>query len=325
MTDLFKTYLEIAHNPGNVKELARVIPNELGYRLDGTVQSVKELLLTEAIESTTLIQDEAYRTVIQGSEPAKCMGNALQTIQMKSNVMNFTIGETGTYASVVAEGAEIPINTQNYSTVEFKALKYGVRPLISMELIEDGLFNVAELELQKAGMRIENSKNQVAIGEIIDCGATELDMANTNIGIKAVAQAVSTVRSAGFNPDTLIMHPDAEAAVLQEFVPTNYYPTESIVKTGMVPNILGLKTYTCGVTDPASATNVWGYTTATDNIGMIVLDSTAAAAIGMRRDITVDKYNDPIKDLLGMSVTARFDVEAIVTGAMCLVNRDPTP
>lgn len=316
MTELFKTYLSIAKNPGNVRELSKMIPSELGYVYNGELTQVKELLLTEAIESTTLIQDEAYRTVTQGAEPAKCMRSALPTIQMKSNVMNWTTGETGTYAPVVAEGTEIPIDTQNYGTTEFKALKYGVRPLISRELIEDGLYNVAELELKKAGLRIENSLNQRAISELIDTVTTEHDCAGTNLGIKAVAAAVSTVRGNGFNPDTLIMHPEAEAIVLQEFVPTNYYPTESIVNTGMVPNILGLKTYTCGVVDDATAT--WGYA-ADGEFGMMVYDSSAIGAIGMRRDITVDQYNDPVKDLVGMAVTARFDVEVVMATAGCRV------
>ena len=314
MTQLLKTFLEMAMNPesSDIRKLAATIPKELGYNHDGKLLQVKELLLSEAIESTTLIQAEAHATVMEGSEPSICLRRALPTVGMKSRTMNWTVGETGTYAPEVAEATDIPIDDQDYSTVEFVAKKYGVRPLITKELIQDGLFNVAELEMKKAGRRVENRLNQNGITEIIDSAGLEHDTAGTNQGIKAIAAAVSQVRGAGFNPDTLIMHPEAEALVLQEFVPTNYYPTEAIVNTGMVPNILGLKTYTCGVVD--NGTQEWGYA-ADGEIGMVVYDSVAAAAIGMRRDITVENFDDPIKDMVGMTVTSRFDVESIIANA----------
>lgn len=318
MTQLFKTYMDIAMNPESsiVRKIAATLPKELAYNHDGTVMRVKELLLSESIESTTLIQSEAHKTAIEGSEPSICMRNALNMFQMTTKVMPVTFGETGTYANEVAEGTDVPIQNQDYDTVEFKAVKYGARPLITNELIEDGLFNVAEMEIKKVGRSIENRLNQNSITELIDTITTEHDTAGTNQGIKAIAAAVSKVRAAGFNPDTLVMHPSAEAIVLQEFVPTNYYPTESIVNTGTVPNLLGLKVNVCGTTK--NGTQEWDYDTDGD-IGMVVYDSSAAAAIGMRRDISVEKYDDPVKDLVGMSILARFDVEAIVPTAGCRI------
>ena len=308
----------MAANPESsiVKDLAATIPKNIGYMHDGTLKSVRELLLTEAIESTTLIQAEAHATVMEGSEPSICVRNGMDTVQMKSRTMNWTIGETGTYAQEVPEATDIPIRNQDYGTVPFVAKKYGDRPLISNELIEDGMFSIVEMEIRKSGRRIENRLNQNGITELIDSAGLEQDTAGSNQGIKAIAAAVSKVRAAGFNPNTLIMHPSAEAVVLQEFVPTNYYPTEAIVNTGMVPNILGLKSLTCGVTK--NGTQEWDYDTDGD-IGMVVYDSAAAIAIGMRRDITIESYSDPIKDMLGMSVTARFDIEALIPNAACRI------
>ena len=319
MTELWKLYTRMAANPesSEVKELAAIIPKELGYRVDGEVKRVKELLLTEAVENTTLIQDEAYKTVMEGAEPSICIRKALMQVGMNAKTMNWTVGSTGTYAAEVPEATDIPILNQDYDTVEFVAKKYGDRPLITNELLEDSMFNLAEIEMRKSGRRIENRLNQNGITELIDSFTTnEVDTAGTNQGIKAIAAAVSKVRAAGFNPDTLIMHPSAEAIVLQEFVPTNYYPTEAIVNTGMVPNILGLKSYTCGVTK--NGTQEWDYDTDGD-IGMVVYDSMSAAAIGMRRDTTVENYDDPIKDMKGITVTSRFDVEAVIEAAGCRI------
>lgn len=314
MTQLLRTYYEMSMNPESsiVKSLAATIPKNIGYNHDGKLMRVKELLLSENVESTTLIQAEVHKTVMEGAEPSICLRNALQTIPMKTKVMNWTVGETGSYAPEVAEGADIPLYNQDYASVEFKAKKYGGRPAITNELLEDSPFALAEIEMQKAGRRIENTMNQNGVTEMIDTFATnEHDTAGNNQGIKAIAKAVSNVRAQGFIPDTLIMHPEAEAAVLAEFVPTNYFPTESIVRTGMVPNLLGLRAFTCGVT--SNGTKTWGY--GADEIGMVVYDSMAAAAIGMRRDITVEEYSDPIKDMTSMTVTGRHDVEVMLEKA----------
>jgi hypothetical protein len=48
----------------------------------------------------------------------------------------------------------------------------------------------------------------------------------------------------------------------------------------------------------------------------MILDSTHAGAIAMRRDLTVDRYEDPIRDLVGMSVTMRYDVKYLMGGAI---------
>ena len=67
-----------------------------------------------------------------------------------------------------------------------------------------------------------------------------------------------------------------------------------------------------------NGTQEWDYDTDGD-IGMVVYDSVAAAATGMRRDLTVENYDDPIKDMVGMTVTSRFDVEVIIPNATCRI------
>ena len=320
MTELFKIYMSAALNkddPALLRKLEANIPAELQYTFDGKTEQIRKLLSTEALESG-LIQTEAHKTVLEGAQPMISMRDAMQMNQMHSLVQTWPLGESGitasgTYSNQVAEGAQIPVRTQDYSTLTFTAKKYAERVVVSSELMDDSFVNLMDQELRFAGRRIENQLNQDAITELIDtCSTNEVDTAGTNQGIKAVAAAVSKVRASGFTPDTLVMHPEAEALVLQEFVPTNYYPTESIVNTGMVPNILGLKTYTCGVVD--NGTQEWGYA-ADGEIGMMVFDSVAVGAIGMRMDMNITEYEDPVRDASGATVISRFDVEVALEQA----------
>lgn len=317
MTKLLETYLQLTRaGPHERKDLVSTLPRELGTVWDGETVPVRELLLTEKIESTTLIQTEMYRTVMEGAEPAKCMRQALPVINCTSNSLRITLGESGTYAAEVAEGAEIPVDVQDYSYRDFSIKKYGVRPLITRELVDDGLFDVVAMEVRKAGLRIENTLNQQALTMLLDSATNEKDTGGTDQGIKAIAGAIGLVKADGFAPDTVILSPAAEALVFKEFVPAGYVGTDAVMQ-GRLPNVLGLRAFTCGAAD-ASSTYTWDYDTDSE-IGMIVADSRNSVPIAMRRDIALERYSDPIRDLVGCSVTARFGVNYLFGDAICRI------
>lgn len=318
MTQLFKTYLTMAQNPDSsfTKKIAQTIPKELGYIHDGKMHRVKELLLTEAVESTTLIQAEAAKTVIEGAQPSVCIRDAFPVVESPSNVFNWTVGASGSYAEEVAESTEIPGAEQDYSTRQFVMKKYGVRPRISKELFEDGMFNVIEMEMKFAGRKLENGLNRLAISHLIDSITTEEDTAGTDQGYKAIASAVGKVTGNNFIPDTIIAHPEAMSVLLSEHTPVGgNYPVGNTASTGVMSTPYGLNIYTSSIV--SNGTETWGY--GADEKGMIVCDSSALAATAMKRDITVESYDDPIKDMLGMSVTARYDFKYLIAEAGCLI------
>jgi HK97 family phage major capsid protein len=256
---------------------------------------------------------------MEGAEPARCMRQALPVFSVKSNSFVMTMGESGTYAAEVAEGAEIPIDVQDYTARTFTIKKYGVRPLISRELVDDGMFDVVALEVQKAGFRLENTLNQQVLTMLLDSAGNENDCdvsgtpTEADAGIKAIAATVGLIKADGFVPDTIVMSPAFEALVMKEFVPTGYVGADAAM-SGRVPSLLGLKAYSCGATD-ASSTYTWGY--GTDGyIGAAVFDSKNATPIAMRRDVSLEKYSDPIRDLVGCSMTMRFGTNYLFADAI---------
>ena len=208
MTQLFRTYAKIGIEEPNGRALEHIvetIPRELGTVFDGKIEPVRELLLTTAIESTTLLQTEMHATVLEGAEPWKCMRQACVTLPMKANTLTIPVGEVGSYAPEVAEGAEIPIGVQDYTAVTLTAKKYGIRPMITDEMVADALYPVMEMEIRKAGAKLENTLNKIALGALIDgTAANEHDTGASAQGIKAIATAVKKVKADGFIPDRVI-------------------------------------------------------------------------------------------------------------------------
>lgn len=315
MTQLFRTYAKIGIEEPNGRALQRIvetIPRELGTVYDGKIEPVRELLLSTAIESTTLLQTEMHATVLEGAEPWKCMRQACTVLPMKANTLTIPVGEVGSYAPEVAEGAEIPISDQDYSSVTLTAKKYGVRPMITDEMVADALYPVMEMEIRKAGAKLENTLNQIALTELIDnTSANEHDASGSNLGIKAIATAIKKVKADGFIPDRIVLHPDAEALIMADYIPTGYVGAEA-AQSGKLPNLLGLSPFITNVADASSQT--WEYNSDGD-IGMVVFDSGNSTVIGERQPITIKRFDDVIRQLQGGTVSARWAVDTLQANA----------
>lgn len=315
MTQLFKTYAKIGIEEPNGRALQRIvetIPRELGTVYDGKIEPVRELLLSTAIESTTLLQTEMHATVLEGAEPWKCMRQACTVLPMKANTLTIPVGEVGSYAPEVAEGAEIPISDQDYTAVTLTAKKYGVRPMITDEMVADALYPVIEMEIRKAGAKLENTLNQIALTNLIDnTSANEHDASGSNLGIKAIATAIKLVKADGFIPDRIVLHPDAEALIMADYIPTGYVGAEA-AQSGKLPNLLGLSPFITNVADASSQT--WEYNSDGD-IGMVVFDSGNSTVIGERQPITVKRFDDVIRQLQGGTVSARWAVGTLQANA----------
>ena len=315
MTKLLRTYLDIGLNQPTGRALERAvstIPRELGTVFDGKVEPVRELLLSTAIESTNLIQTEMYATVVEGAEPFKVMRQALNVLPMNAATLDIPVGEVGSYAREVAEGAEVPISTQDYSKVTFTAKKIAERPVITDEMVADALYPVIELELRKAGAKLENKINQMAIVELVNnSSANEHDTNGSNQGIKAIAAAVAKVEADGFMPDRIVMCPGFKAGLMAEFVPTGFSGADTVM-TGKLPNLLGLQAFVSNVVHTTAAS--WAYA-AGDNLGAVVFDSQNSTMLGIRQDITVKRYDDVVRMLQGTVVSARVAVGTLQANA----------
>jgi len=288
-------------------------------RIDG----YKALLQSEknAIDGSTLVQEEVYKTVIEGSEPFKCWRECQPIIKTDTYSVRFVKGETGTYADKVAEGAKITIDTQEYSKTDITIDKYGVRPLITNELIEDALFDVVELELKKAGARMENKLNRVVLNAVLAGITTNtVNPAGPHIAVADIASAIGKIKKGNYLPDTLVIHPTAEAYLIQD---SNLAYVafaggkEALRNYSIGSKLMGLSPYDCTATDAATPT--WDDTTAGSDVTALIFSKNDLGAICMRRDLTVEQYDDPIHDLVGIALTMRYGYGVLQETSACKI------
>lgn len=292
------------------------------------VDAYKALLQSErnAIANSTLVQEQVWKTAIEGAEPFKCMRMVVPIINVNSYSTRFVKGETGTYANEVAEGAKIEIDTQEYSKVDIAITKYGVRPLITNELLEDGLFPVIELEIRKAGARMENKLNRVVLNALINgTTANSNPIGNTispngaHIAVADLARAIGEVKKDNYLPDILVTHPTAEAWLFQDsnIAYAAYMGSATPLVSGNFPKLLGLTPYTCTATDASSPT--WDDTTAASDVTAFIVSKNDCGVLTMRRDMTIEQYDDPIHDLVGIALTQRYGADVLQANAGCMI------
>jgi hypothetical protein len=298
------------------KTVEHSVPRELSYHdFDGKVVNARELLISEGIQGSTLIPTEIYATVIEGAEPVRCFREILPQYAMKGMVMAMPVGETGTYAPIVAEGAEIPVEDQTYTSVTFTAKKYGVRPLITNEMIDDAQFDIIAAEIRKGGMRLENALNRAALNEIMDAHGNEADCGNAGATpLLHLAELQQSLLEDNMQPNHIILCPQAYAACQAEGLVLSTQFANDMLRSGSLGSILGMPVSMLSITD-STANHIWQFDTDND-IGGLMLDKARCGAIGMRRDISVEQYADSIRQMQGVTMSMRFDVQALQTAAI---------
>jgi hypothetical protein len=321
-----KKYLQILHaTPGEASRIINTIPRELTAWHEGEVKRVRELLTSISIQGTSLIQTEMYNTIMQGATKAICFREAVKSIPMSANSLKVPIRKARAYARKVPEFGEIPITAGDYTTVELVAEKIGERPLISQEMIDDSQYAVMEMELLGAGEMVENTINQDGLSAWLAGAGQTHDTAGANQGRIAVSRAITKCVKAGFRPDSIIICPEFEGVIRDEIIlPTNANNpgVDPVIQSGRIASgILGLNWFLCSVTPNEEVTNkTWGYS-GPDEIGAVVYDSTRYGYRGVRKDITINQFADPIRDMKSATVSARnaYGVAAENATAACLI------
>lgn len=283
--------------------------------------AAKELLLSEAIESTTLIQEQVQRTVVAGAEKFKVIRDAgTAWYNVTSNALRVPLGETQRNAAVVPEGAEIKDRTEDYDKRSFDIVKYGVKPRITFEMIEDGLIDVVSEEIFYAGAALENKLNYDALTALATNAGnvtTQGSCGTAGTSLNVLKQGKKLIK--GFFPDTLIIHSDMYADLMLNANLTQAMQAggAEVIRSGRIPeHLLGVRVFeTDNGSTTVDGTNPWGYDSDND-VGGILMEARRGCGIAMRRDRTIREFDDIVRELRTITATMRVDVNYLHADAV---------
>ncbi len=281
--------------------------------LDSFPQETKELLLSEQVESGTLVQSEVLACIVDGAKSRQSARNVVPIINTNSNTCSVAYGGTpsGQYAPYVAESAAIPIRTNNYDSTDIVIKKIAIRPLITMEMIEDGNYGMIELELRRAGVLLENKLNQEIMTTLLDGTTVSIDPIGSHMNSADMGLAKAKVDDEGWLADGVLLEPKTLGYMIDESSLTDV--------TDINNNLIGLKAAIVNCQTDGTGTAYWDGTDANNHYGGIVFDTYNYAVIAMKEDINAELYLDPIHDLVGMVVSMRFGVGILNENAACKI------
>lgn len=287
---------------GELAKLLKQLSGNTGVR--ATKETIKDLQVSAT--ANRLIQEEYLETAIKGAKSAEFMRKILPVLKTVSNRPRVTYLESARYGAVGSYRAEAPIFKAKLVSRPVIIRKIWTLPLAPEEIIKDGDWNVLEWEIEKAGASIENTLNRDMLIQLIDNASYSVQDASGDPDyiFDAYDKVASTKK---MTPDIAILHPKYYAAVL---------------KAGMqnFPELPGPKIYILNedTKDGTSGTKVWGYTDS-DDVGGVIFNSSKAGAIVVREDITVEKYRNPLHDLRGAVVYARYGTTYLNPDAVSII------
>lgn len=291
-------------------------------------------------DAKILLPEVLDETIITKVEEAVVGRNLVDVVAISGDSFSW-MEETGFEAEMIPEGSEIPIAHATWEKFYVSVEKYGIRPVITKEMVDDARWPVIVRNLEQASRamaRYEDATifaalnagipNGVAvaagvggIGTVvpnhrISMGPNE---ANNPLTFRSIARGYTILRRENYTANTLLMHPYQmyELIHMEEFVPVSSpiflalpeNVRSTITGGGVIGTLMGMKVV-------VSASQTAGQ--------VLMFDSDVFAILYERQGTLTEKYDDPIRQLHGICITARSMPAVVRRDAGVMLNQGRT-
>jgi len=207
----------------------------------------------------------------------------------------------------VAEGGAVPLDVESCTSFNMKPIKYGVRPLITKEMMEDGKWNLLAHNIRSAGIKMGENEDTLIINDALD-NASNTITGGAAITIANITRGMQYLEDADYNPTTMYVGPEVlnNLRNIDTFVEADKLGSREMLEKGTIGKIFGLivKRISGNLMDTKYA---------------YIFDKEEAFTIAEKRPITVENYNDAIHDLSGAVITQRVKVRQLRADAICKI------
>jgi len=262
-------------------------------------------------EGQLLIPRTIYNTLVEAVEK-KLLGRDLAAIYVGpagiqgSSLDIDLVTEDSMKVFRVAEGAAIPLDTPDYTSTNLKPVKYAVRPLITKEMMEDSKWDLIAHAIKHAGREMAENENELY--EVVLDAAANTVTGGASITIANITRAMQYLEDADFSATDLIVGPEVanDLRNIDTFVEAQKFGSNEMLSSGFIGTIFGMNVHLV-------SGNIY------NTLYAYVIDRNHAFAIAEKRPVTVERYNDLIKDMSGAVITTRIKCKELRTSAICKI------
>lgn len=283
--------------------LGRLPASEIKCPLD-----LWKIRMTEVVNvAAALVQQKVLADVLHGAEHNKQWKDWINFAPMESSketvptiteddflVVKGTVGSQKRYAGGKFGSVSLDCS-------EDKGL-YTLLLGIKKTWIKDNMWNAVQEAITVAGAAMYKSVATNVCTELAaDAYATEAFATDL---YKTIVNAISSNRTLAFNPDIVLLNPAQEGALmgLDKFLDINMLGrVGKLAEQGVIGNFYG--------SIPCYSTSVCG-------ANPLVFTQKKGEVVGLRQDVQVEEYDDPIQGLEGAVLTMRYDIALAFTKAI---------
>ena len=275
--------------------------------------SVSEYLNTsQGTEGSLLIVKKIYDKLITSAEKKRIGRGDAALIFGPKNIEASSIDvdlETRDSLGVrkIAEGAAIPIDVAVYTSFNMKPVKYGVRPLITKEMMEDAKWPMLERSIMMAGEQMALNEDGLIVTDALDNAGNTVS-GGASATIANITRAMQYLEDSDYQANTMYVGPEFlnDLRNIDTFVEADKLGSREMLGTGFVGTIYGMsvKLISGNIMDTKYA---------------YVFDKRYAFVMAEKRPVTVERYNDAIHDMSGAVVTNRIKVRQLYASAIAKI------
>ena len=286
------------------------------HNLKMATNFIKELLSTDiATQGQLLIVRKIHDTLIE--ETAKAL--------IPRSEAAFIIGPTGIPGSsydidletantlkvnTIAEGADIAIDNQSYTTTNVKPVKYGVGIRITKEMLEDAKWNLLERNIRIAGVRLAENENSLVITALD--GAANTVAGGAAITIANITTAMQYLEDSDFSPSTMLVGNEVlnDLRNIDTFVEADKVGNRDMLGNGFLGRLYGMNVIRFSTNAaPSSTYSKYAY----------VLDKNQAYCIVEKRPVMIEKFDLPNNDMSAAVITQRIAVTLLRSSSVAKI------
>lgn len=285
-----------------LKEKAAVHPFFKRYAEVG----VKEGLFSDMVGALGRMHD----TLVEAAYPRLIGRNIVDVRPTTETMERFPLDVKGVAYSY-AEGAVTRLSGKKHSTVDIHTDQLAeAAEEWTREFVEDATWNVMDNMVEKVGRALgekETEKILSLYGGIADgdlAGGAPIAQGNAVMDWAAVLKLHNAVRGENWWPTVLVVHETQLHQLLSDdkFIHAQYLPSgQTNIEQGVVTSVLGMK-----VQANTLVTNGTAY----------AIDTRVAATMLLRRDVTVEGWEEVRTGKFGVRATTRFGLGVLRANAV---------
>jgi len=285
-------------------ELAAILKESLGMAERNTyIRKAAEALMSDQAAALAAIHD----VIVEAAVPALVGREVISVVPTQSKGLRFFMAKGGK-ANVTAELSEVWDSPETYTTKDIDAniiVRSGA--LWSRSFIEDFEWPVMQRQATERARSIgelETSRiislyDGIAAGNL--AGGAEVTEQGTAMVWADVVNLWAAVNGENRNANVLLLPPNRVADLWKDdkFIHAFYFGDEADVRRGVLGDVyLGMRVVQSSLVGSNKA---------------YAIDTSVAAALVVRRDITTEPVEDPVKDQYGIVASERIGLGTLDT------------